>query len=161
MKRASSLVVVMPRSQRGCRGFKSPLVHHPKKQYTATKVMRSMKVFNGKAAAEEYMSSHTLTFSTPELTLTRFAFWLGDIIPDPKNLGQTMLRIMAYVEEKDFAPVPIIDDEYVPTGAIRSSGGIYGSLKTESSSSTKFCLECGIKISQNAKFCTECGATQD
>lgn len=161
MKRASSLVVVMPRSQRGCRGFKSPLVHYPKKQYTATEVMRSMKVFNGKAAAEEYMSSHTLTFSTPELTLTRFAFWLGDIIPDPKNPGQTMLRIMAYVEEKDFAPVQIIDDEYVPTGAIRSSGGIYGSLKTESSSSTKFCLECGIKISQNAKFCTECGATQD
>ena len=120
-----------------------------------------MKVFNGKAAAEEYMSSHTLTFSTPELTLTRFAFWLGDIIPDPKNPGQTMLRIMAYVEEKDFAPVPIIDDEYVPTGAIRSSGGIYGSLKTESSSSTKFCSECGIRISQNAKFCTECGATQD
>jgi len=120
-----------------------------------------MKVFNGKAAAEEYMSSHTLTFSTPDLTLTRFAFWLGDIIPDPKNPGQTMLRIMAYVEEKDFAPVPIIDDEYVPTGAIKSSSGIYGGLKTESSSSTKFCSECGIKISQNAKFCTECGATQD
>jgi len=107
-----------------------------------------MKVFNGKTAAEEYMSSHTLTFSTPDMTLTRFAFWLGDIIPDPKNPGQTMLRMMAYVEEKDFAPVPIIDDEFVPTGAIRSSGGIYGSLKTESGSSTKFCSECGIKISQ-------------
>ena len=26
-KRAGSLVVVMPRSQRGCRGFKSPSVH--------------------------------------------------------------------------------------------------------------------------------------
>lgn len=162
MKRASSLVVVMPRSQRGCRGFKSPLVHHfPKNNIQLAEVMRSMKVFNGKTAAEEYMSSHTLTFSTPELTLTRFAFWLGDIIPDPKNPGQTMLRIMAYVEEKDFAPVPIIDEEYVPTGAIRASGGIYGSLKTESGSSTKFCSECGIKISLNAKFCTECGATQD
>ena len=120
-----------------------------------------MKVFNGKIAAEEYMSNHTLTFSTPDLTLTRFAFWLGDIIPDPKNPGQTMPRIMVYVEEKDFAPVQIIDDEYVPTGAIKSSGGIYGSLKTESGATTRFCSECGTKISQNAKFCTECGATQD
>ena len=121
-----------------------------------------MKVFNGKLAADEYMSSHTLTFSTPELTLTRFAFWLGDVIPDPKNLGQTMLRIMSFVEEKDFAPVQIIDDEtYVPSGAIKSGGGIYGNLKTESGSTTKFCSECGVKISQNARFCTECGATQD
>ena len=121
-----------------------------------------MKVFNGKAAAEEYMSSHTLTFSTPELILTRFAFWLGDMVPDPKNLGQTMPRIMTFVEEKDFAPVPIVDDDtFVPTGAIRSSSGMYGSLKTESGSDTKFCFECGVKISKNARFCTECGATQD
>lgn len=121
-----------------------------------------MKVFNGKAAAEDYMSSHTLTFSTPELTLTRFAFWLGDMIPDPKNPGQTVPRIMAFVEEKDFAPVPIIDDEkFVPTGAVKSVGGIYGSLQTETGSSTKFCSECGVKLSQNAKFCTECGANQD
>ncbi|MBI3842870.1 MAG: zinc ribbon domain-containing protein [Thaumarchaeota archaeon] len=121
-----------------------------------------MKVFNGKAAAQDYMSNHTLTFSTPELTLTRFAFWLGDMISDPKNPGQTVPRIMAFVEEKDFAPVPIIDDEtFVPTGAIRSSGGVYGGLKTESGSETKFCSECGVKLSLNAKFCTECGTTQD
>lgn len=134
---------------------------YTKKQYTANRNNALMKVFNGKAAAEDYMSNHTLTFSTPDLTLTRFAFWLGDIIPDPKNPGQTMLRMMAFVEEKDFAPVPVIDDEYVPTGAVKSSSGIYGSLKTESGSDTKFCSECGIKISSNAKFCTECGATQD
>ncbi len=121
-----------------------------------------MKVFNGKAVAQDYMSNHTLTFSTPELTLTRFAFWLGDMIPDPKNPGQTIPRLMVFVEEKDFAPVPIIDDEtFVPTGAIKSSGEIYGSLKTESGSETKFCLECGVKLSLNAKFCTECGTNQD
>ena len=28
-----------------------------------------MKVFNGKEAAEQYMSSHTLTFSTPDPSL--------------------------------------------------------------------------------------------
>ena len=42
-----------------------------------------MKVFNGKQAANDYMSAHTLAFSTPELTLMRFSFWLGDMVPDP------------------------------------------------------------------------------
>ena len=53
-----------------------------------------MKVFNGKEAAEQYMSSHTLTFSTPDLTLKRFSFWLGDIVPDPNNKEETMPRLM-------------------------------------------------------------------
>lgn len=125
--------------------------------------MQIMKVFNGKAAAEDYMSNHTLAFSTPELTLTRFAYWLGDMVPDPKNPGQTIPRIMTLIEEKDFAPVPIIDDEmFVPTGAVKSvGGGIYGSVQTETGSAAKFCPECGFKLSLNAKFCTQCGANQD
>ncbi len=122
-----------------------------------------MKVFNGKAAAVDYMSNHTLTFSTPELTLTRFAFWLGDMVPDPRNPGQTIPRLMTFIEEKDFAPVPIIDDEtFIPTGAVKSVGsGIYGSVQTETGSTTKFCPECGFKLSSIAKFCTQCGANQD
>ena len=122
-----------------------------------------MKVFNGKSAAEDYMSSHTLTFSTPELTLMRFAFWLSDMIPDPKNPGQQTPRIMAFVEEKDFAPVAIIDeDRFVPTGAVKTiGGGLYGSINTEAGTDTKFCSECGTKLSTTAKFCTECGANQD
>jgi len=122
-----------------------------------------MKVFNGKAAAEDYMSNHTLTFSTPELTLTKFAFWLEDMVPDPKNPGQTIPRIMTLIEEKDFAPIPIIDDEtFVPTGAVKSVGGrIYGSIQTETGYTTKFCPESGFKLSLNAKFCTQCGANQD
>src|SRR5579872_778211 len=80
-------------------------------------LVQVMKVFNGKSAAEDYMSNHTLTFSTPELTLMRFAFWLGDMVPDLKNPGQQIPRIMAFVEEKDFAPVAIVDDDkFVPTG---------------------------------------------
>jgi len=78
-----------------------------------------MKVFNSKEAAEQYMSSHTLTFSTPDLTLKRFAFWLGDIVPDPNNKEETMPRLMNYIEEKDFAPAQVIDDEkYEPSGAL-------------------------------------------
>ena len=122
-----------------------------------------MKVFNGKTAADDYMSSHTLTFSTPELTLTRFAFWLGDMVPDPKNPGQQMPRIMNFVEEKDFAPTPLVDDDkFVPTGAMKSiGGGLYGAVNTQTDSNSKFCSECGSKLSSIAKFCTECGANQD
>lgn len=121
-----------------------------------------MKVFNGKTAADDYMSSHTLTFSTPELTLTRFAFWLGDMVPDLKNPGQQMPRIMNFVEEKDFAPTPLVDDDkFEPTGAMKSMGGLYGSINTQTETNSKFCSECGSKLSLIAKFCTECGATQD
>jgi len=121
-----------------------------------------MKVFNGKLAAEDYMSNHTLTFSTPELTLLRFAFWLGDMIPDPKHPGQQMPRIVSFVEEKDFAPVPIIDDDkFVPTGAVKTISGIYGGIMTETGSDSKFCSECGTRLSANARFCTECGINQD
>ncbi|MEO9276985.1 MAG: zinc ribbon domain-containing protein [Nitrososphaera sp.] len=121
-----------------------------------------MKVFNGKLASDDYMSSHTLTFSTPELTLLRFAFWLGDMVPDPKNPGQQTPRLMIYVEEKDFAPVNVVDDDkFVPTGAVKTISGLYGGVQSEIGSESKFCAECGTKISLNARFCTECGATQD
>ncbi len=122
-----------------------------------------MKVFNGKIAADDYMSNHTLTFSTPELTLLRFAFWLGDMVPDPKNPGEQMPRIMTFVEEKDFAPVPLVDDDkFTPTGAVKTIGsGLYGGVKIENDSNSKFCSECGIKLSSSAKFCTECGANQE
>jgi len=120
-----------------------------------------MKVFNGKQAAEDYMSSHTLAFSTPELTLMRFSFWLGDIVPDPSNKENSLPRLMTFIEEKDFEPVQIIDDEkFEPTGAIRSSG-MYGKTAPQTSSDTKFCSECGRGITAVSKFCTECGATQD
>ena len=119
-----------------------------------------MKVFNGKQAAEDYMSSHTLAFSTPELTLMRFSFWLGDMVPDPSNKEKSMPRLMTFVEEKDFEPVQIIDDDkYEPSGAVRVSS-MYGNTAPQTSSDTKFCSECGCKIDFNAKFCTECGTTQ-
>lgn len=119
-----------------------------------------MKIFNGKKAAEDYMSTHTLAFSTPELTLMRYSFWLGDIVLDPNNREQKVPRIMTFVEEKDFEPVQIIDDEkYEPTGAVRGSG-MYGNTAPQTSSNTKFCSECGGKIASAARFCTECGATQ-
>ncbi len=113
-----------------------------------------MKVFDGKRAADDYMASHTLTFSTPDLTLKRFSFWLGDIVPDPNNKEETIPRLMNYIEEKDFA------DSYEPSGAVLNSG-LYGSANTNSENETKFCSECGGEISASARFCTECGANQE
>ena len=122
--------------------------------------MEYMEVFDGKKAAQEYMSKHTLAFSTPELTLMRFAFWLGDTVPDPKNEGKTIPRMLTFMTEQDFAPVLIDDENYVPTGAVKNSG-LYGNPNKERISEGKFCSECGTKLSSTAKFCPECGSTQE
>lgn len=47
-----------------------------------------MKVFNGRSATEEYMSTHTLTFSTPEMTLKKFVIWLGEQVNNPGTKEQ-------------------------------------------------------------------------
>ncbi len=120
-----------------------------------------MKVFNGKQAAQDYMATHTLAFSTPELTLMRYSFWLGDMVPDRQGQEKAIPRLMTFIEEKDFQPVQIIDDEkYEPSGAVRV-GGMYGNTQTETGTESKFCSQCGSKISTGAKFCADCGATQD
>ena len=119
-----------------------------------------MEVFDGKKAAQEYMSKHTLAFSTPELTLMRFAFWLGDTVPDPNNEEKTIPRMLTFMTEQDFAPVLIDDDTYVPTGAVKNSG-LYGNPTKETFVEGKFCSECGTKLSATAKFCPECGTTQE
>ena len=57
-----------------------------------------MKVFDGKSAAEEYMSTHTLNFSTPEMTLKKFAVWLSEIV---ENNGKELPRIILYLQTRD------------------------------------------------------------
>lgn len=123
--------------------------------------MIGMEVFDGKKAAQEYMSKHTLAFSTPELTLMRFAFWLGDTVPDPKGKEESVPRMLTFMMEQDFAPVLIDDETYVPTGAVKNSGGMYGNPQAENVTEGKFCSECGTKLSATAKFCPECGTTQE
>lgn len=119
-----------------------------------------MKVFDGKKAAQDYMSKHTLAFSTPELTLMRFAFWLGDTVPDPQNKDNSLPRMLTFMVEQDFAPILIDDDKYEPSGAVKSSN-VYGNAFSETSSDGKFCSECGTTLSKTARFCPECGTTQD
>ena len=114
-----------------------------------------MKIFDGKKAATEYMSTHTLAFSTPELTLVRFAFWLGDTVPDPEDKSKTLPRMMTFMAEQDYEPVLVDDDTYVPTGAVKNTN-MYGNV-----SLGRFCGECGNQLSASAKFCNKCGAAQD
>ena len=59
-----------------------------------------MKAFNGRAATEEYMSTHSLTFSTPEMTLKKFVFWLGELVSNPKT-KENVPRLMLYLEDSD------------------------------------------------------------
>ncbi len=119
-----------------------------------------MEVFDGKKAAQEYMSQHTLAFSTPELTLMRFAFWLGDSVPDPKDKDKAVPRMMTFMTEQDLEPVMIDDGKYVPSGAVKSTAA-YGNAYSEQVQGGKFCAECGNGVSDTAKFCPECGTVAE
>jgi ribosomal protein S27AE len=135
------------------------------------------KVFNGRAATEEYMSTHTLTFSTPDMTLRKFAIWLGEQVNLPD--GERGPRLMIYLEEKSSKKepelIPDIDDSFKPSGAVTDMyKGVESVAPTEVMSppqltpldrgtlehETKFCISCGNKLKINAKFCTKCGSVQ-
>ena len=135
------------------------------------------KVFNGRSATEEYMSTHSLTFSTPDMTLRKFAIWLGEPVRLPN--GERGPRLMLYLEEKGSKKerefVPDIDDSFKPSGAVTEMyKGVESTAPTELMSppqlspldrvtletETKFCISCGNKLKVNAKFCTKCGSVQ-
>lgn len=141
-----------------------------------------MKVFDGRSATEEYMSTHTLTFSTPDMTLKKFVFWLSEIV---EHNGEEVPRIILFLQTRkeenedqnqlsetstnksvNFSDLlPDVDETFKPTGAITDMFN-----KTESSSSknldyptnleSKFCIECGNKLRVDSKFCVKCGTRQ-
>jgi len=140
-----------------------------------------MKVFNGKEAAEQYMSSHTLTYSTPEMTLKKFAYWLGDLVDVDCNMEASkcpnedglhpkhrLPRLMLFVENKDIPYT--IDREEVDETAFKPSGAVSAflsvkefnpALEEQVGEETKFCFECGAKISKTTRFCSQCGTDQE
>jgi zinc-ribbon domain len=134
------------------------------------------KVFNGRAATEEYMSTHSLTFSTPEMTLRKYALWLGETVNlSGDNQGP---RLLLYIEEKGVKKeselAPDTDDSFKPTGAVTEMYGAIESAPTDVTTppqltpleratlepEAKFCIICGNKLKANAKFCTKCGSAQ-
>lgn len=134
------------------------------------------KVFNGRAATEEYMSTHSLTFSTPDMTLRKFALWLGEQVSLPS--GERGPRLGLYLEDKgdknESDLSPDVDDSFRPTGAVTEMYGGIESPPTDQMSppeltpldretlepEAKFCIICGNRIRANAKFCTKCGNAQ-
>ena len=115
-----------------------------------------MKIFNGRLATEDYMSTHSLTFSTPDMTLKKFAIWLGEQVKDSKTNTDTP-RLLTYLVDKpesktgmSFPPsryLPDIDETFKPTGAIAE----FYSTQHENTSNTKqsgdiekkYCINCG------------------
>jgi len=135
------------------------------------------KMFNGRSATEEYMSTHSLTFSTPDMTLRKFAIWLGEQV-DLTN-GERGPRLLLYLEDrgskKEREFMPDIDDSFKPSGAVTEMyKGVESTAPTEGMSpprlskldkmtveeTNKFCISCGNKLRLNAKFCTKCGTVQ-
>jgi zinc-ribbon domain len=138
-----------------------------------------MKVFNARAATEEYMSTHSLTFSTPEMTLKKFAIWLGEQVDVPGGKEGAVPRVMLYLEEKQSKSkasflelMPDTSETFKPSGAVTTmydftEEGISAPKSTPPSTDNsvpnngKFCIECGSKIKLNSRFCTKCGVKQE
>ena len=123
-----------------------------------------MKAFDNRSAVEEYMSTHTLGYSTPDLMLKEFVLWLCEKVDDP-NGTENIPRIMPYLKEVEergksgrdssqtslsnlfntiTEPRIITDSDKQPTDSIQS----------------KFCIECGSKLNLRSMFCTKCGTEQ-
>jgi hypothetical protein len=135
-----------------------------------------MKVFNGRSATEEYMSTHSLTFSTPEMTLKKFVLWLSELI---EFKGEQVPRIMLFFETKDIQNngelnnddniftklLPDVDETFRPTGAVtdmfKSDSTFYDSHKDNNDDFKKSNNDNSNFLDSEkdkSKFCIECGS---
>ena len=130
-----------------------------------------MKIFNGRAATEEYMSTHSLTFSTPEMTLKKFALWLGDLVTLKGNSGEVP-RLMVYLKELNDDKsdktefMPDVDDSFKPSGAVTEmySKGSQNTRKVLPAAKpepiSKSCIQCNHLLKIDSRFCPKCGSKQ-
>ncbi len=141
-----------------------------------------MQVFDGRSAAEEYMSTHSLTFSTPDMTLKKFVVWLSEIV---ENNGEEVPRIILYLQTRDIEneersqsdetsinqPInfsdllPDIDETFKPTGAVtdmfnKTKSSFSKNIENSTNPESKFCIECGNTLRADSKFCIKCGNKQ-
>jgi hypothetical protein len=143
-----------------------------------------MRIFNGRAATEDYMSTHSLTFSTPEMTLKKFVLWLGEKVESPSDKEQQIPRLITYLEDKNGRTsasdyTPDITDRFEPSGAVTDMFGgtshsdfdivVQQSSKTTPTVSTggsrtstedRLCIKCESRIKPASKFCVACGTKQ-
>jgi ribosomal protein L40E len=124
-----------------------------------------MKAFDGRSAVEEYMSTHTLGYSTPDLMLKEFVLWLCEKVDDP-NEKENIPRIMLYLKEVEDRSKSGRDSSQTSlsnlVNTITEPRTITDSEKqpTASNTESKFCIECGSKLNLRSKFCTKCGIEQ-
>ncbi|HKR74352.1 MAG TPA: zinc ribbon domain-containing protein [Candidatus Nitrosocosmicus sp.] len=129
-----------------------------------------MKIFNGRLATEDYMSTHSLTFSTPEMTLKKFALWLGESVKNSTTNSSTP-RLLIYLEDKPDSKtnsstppsdyLPDVDESFKPTGAIADFYSTKDTSTENISSGSvekKYCINCGNTIKHSSKFCNKCGS---
>ena len=117
-----------------------------------------MNKFDGRSAVEEYISSHPLSYSTPDLILKEFVIWLCEQVDDPKD-KEKIPRIMLYTKLEDKGSGSYksgIDRPQSPPFESNSATMEMSTSKLES----KFCIECGSKLKSNSKFCIKCGTKQ-
>jgi hypothetical protein len=95
-----------------------------------------MKTLDTRSATDEYISTHSLTFSTPDLILKEFVIWLCEQV-NTRDEKEQVPRIMLYLKDKEDRHGNVI------------------------SSKSKFCIECGSNLKTRSKFCTKCGTKQE
>lgn len=117
------------------------------------------------------MSTHSLTFSTPEMTLKKFALWLGEQVTSPDS-QEPVPRLTLFLQEKKSDPSsqitePDIDDTFRPSGAVtemygRETAGIVEEKQphVRQVEVGKNCINCGATLNINSKFCKACGSKQ-
>ena len=124
-----------------------------------------MKAFDNRSAVEEYMSTHTLGYSTPDLMLKEFVLWLCEKVDDP-NKKENIPRIMLYLKEVEDRSKGGRDSSHTSLSnlfnTITEPRTITDSEKqpTANNTESKFCIECGSKLNLRSMFCTKCGTEQ-
>jgi len=120
-----------------------------------------MKAFDSRSAVEEYMSTHSLGYSTPDLMLKEFVLWLCQEVNDPKG-KETIPRVMLYLKGEESWKS---GKDSSQTSLSKLANTITEPKTTASNKPTaitesKFCIECGLKLNLISKFCTRCGTKQ-
>jgi hypothetical protein len=108
-----------------------------------------MKTIDARSATDEYMSSHSLTFSTPDLILKEFVIWLCEQV-STRDEKEQIPRIMLYLKDKEDRHSNIISSKPSPSNRERHNNPEF-----------KFCIECGSNLKRTSKFCTKCGTKQE
>src|ERR671926_558383 len=98
-----------------------------------------MKTLDARSATDEYMSTHSLTFSTPDLILKEFVIWLCEQV-STRDGKEQIPRILLYLKDKEDRHGNVISSKPSPSNR-----------EPHDNPESKFCIECGSNSVQNAE----------